>query len=438
MNTPKRKRNFSNDLNGTPSPKRCRVMLSIKQKVELINASEAKPPVTQQHLADKFGISRSSVADIIKRKDFYRDQLTTNANTDRHRCTSGSKYGDLNSLLHQWFGQARAKNMPISGPILQEKAMQFAKELGHDEFKASNGWLESWKIRYSIKFYKICGESGDVDMEKVNDFRDKLPELIQGTDLKDVFNCDETGLFFRALPDKSLSHKRDACKGGKLAKERLTVMLACSATGEKLKPMIIGKAHRPRCFKNVNVEKLPCTWRSNKRAWMTDATFTDWIVNLNKDMTKQKRHSLMFLDNATSHAKNLKLSNVELRFLPANTTSKLQPLDLGIIRAFKARYRKHLMRHLVANMEKCDTVTELTKKLSVLDAVFWISKAWDETKPETISKCFRDAGFTSQCTQETPDEEVTGDDDDDDDIPLADLLRRHSLYSGENVRFIVL
>ena len=56
------------------------------------------------------------------------------------------------------------------------------------------------------------------------------------------------GSFFRALPDKSLSEKAKKCKGGKKSKERLTVALIASATGEKMKPIVIGKYANPRCL----------------------------------------------------------------------------------------------------------------------------------------------------------------------------------------------
>ena len=36
-------------------------------------------------------------------------------------------------------------------------------------------------------------------------------------------------------------------------------MLACSATGEKLSPLVIGKVQKPRCFKNIKLEQLPVT-----------------------------------------------------------------------------------------------------------------------------------------------------------------------------------
>jgi hypothetical protein len=50
-------------------------------------------------------------------------------------------------------------------------------------------------------------------------------------------------------------------------------MFYCSASGEKLKPMVIGKAKKPRCFKNIDVTNLPVIWQSNKKSWMTEASF---------------------------------------------------------------------------------------------------------------------------------------------------------------------
>ena len=68
------------------------------------------------------------------------------------------------------------------------------------------------------------------------------------------------------LVAKTLGVKGEACKGGKLAKERVTVLLTCSSTGEKLKPLVIGKVKNPRCFKNINIDNLPVYWESNKKA----------------------------------------------------------------------------------------------------------------------------------------------------------------------------
>ena len=80
-------------------------------------------------------------------------------------------------------------------------------------------------------------------------------------------------------------------------------------------------------------------------------------------------------------------------FLPANTTSKLQPLDLGIIMNFKAHYRKLLMQFVLARIEECSSATEVTKSISILQAIRWVAQAWSHVSLEVIQKCFRKAGI---------------------------------------------
>jgi hypothetical protein len=55
----------------------------------------------------------------------------------------------------------------------------------------------------------------------------------------------------------------------------------------------------------------------------------------------------MFIDNCKAHPVNLSFSNIKIIFLPANTTSVLQPLDAGIIKCFKGYYRTHMARFLI-------------------------------------------------------------------------------------------
>ena len=66
-------------------------------------------------------------------------------------------------------------------------------------------------------------------------------KLSQYYNKENIFHCDETSLFFKAMPNKSLTVKRDECKGGKKSKERVTVLFSVSSVGEKLKPLVIGK-----------------------------------------------------------------------------------------------------------------------------------------------------------------------------------------------------
>ena len=87
--------------------------------------------------------------------------------------------------------------------------------------------------------------------------------------------------------------------------------------------------------------------------------FTDWSKKVNEQFMSQQRNCLMLLDNASSHGvadtlitkvgslDAFRLSNLLLLFLPPNCTSVVQPLDQGIIAAFKAHYKRKLARYMV-------------------------------------------------------------------------------------------
>ena len=108
----------------------------------------------------------------------------------------------------------------------------------------------------------------------------------------------------------------------------------------------------------------------------------------------RERQILLYMDNVSSHvASDVSLSNVTIKFLPANTTSCLQPLDAGIIKTFKLHFRKLLLNHVVARMDDSSSATELARKLNVLYAVNWIVTSWKAVSEETIVKCFRRCGF---------------------------------------------
>ncbi|GBM09690.1 hypothetical protein AVEN_186399-1 [Araneus ventricosus] len=107
---------------------------------------------------------------------------------------------------------------------------------------------------------------------------------------------------------------------------------------------------------------------------MTSSIFEEWLVNFDKKMRNQARKFLLVLDNATCHVHGAQLKNVKLLFLPPNTTSKLQPLDHGVIKCFKMEYRQCALRHVIARMDGCESASELSKKISVGDALDLLEK----------------------------------------------------------------
>lgn len=130
--------------------------------------------------------------------------------------------------------------------------LRTTKELADDDNQRALRAGEAAAVA-EVSAGEVCGpKSVDVDETVVEDRKKRLDDLSQGYKPGDIFNCDETGLFYRALPTRSLVACGDSCKGGKHSKERITIHLCVSATGEKLMPLVIGKSANPRCFRSCN------------------------------------------------------------------------------------------------------------------------------------------------------------------------------------------
>ena len=301
----------------------------------------------------------------------------------------------LNDQVFDWFIEVRSKKLPVTGRLIQEKAILVSKELGKDDFSASNGWLESWKQRYNIKFSTLCGEGAEVDPTVISDWSQRLSSICEGYQPEDIFNADETGLYYRTLPGKSMIHVNDSAQGVKICKDRLTALVACSFTGEKLPLMLIGKSANPRCFKGIEKGALGVRYDYNTKAWMTSVLFKNWLEHINSKMSVMGRSILLFIDNCPAHP-DLTFSHVKLVYFPANTTSALQPCDAGIIQNLKLNYRKKMLRHILLHMGEANTGKNIVSRITVLDAIMWLKSSWDMVDASTISKCFRMCGFKDQ------------------------------------------
>ncbi|GFW20208.1 tigger transposable element-derived protein 4 [Trichonephila clavipes] len=130
--------------------------------------------------------------------------------------------------------------------LLKEKAKAFAKELGI-EFSASEGWLTNFKKRNGIVFKKMCGESS-VDINVCSKWQNSLSDLMKEHEPCNIFNTDETGLFFKYLPEKTFTFKKEKCHGGKHSKERLTILLAVNMDGSEKN---YSSRHRKICKTSV-------------------------------------------------------------------------------------------------------------------------------------------------------------------------------------------
>lgn len=107
-------------------------------------------------------------------------------------------FQDDDGAVYTWFADVRVRKIPVSLPVLCQKAKQFAFALGVDEayFKATSGWLRSFKQRHGIVFKTVAGEEADAPHDLADNWREsELLRVLQEYRPEDTFNADETALF---------------------------------------------------------------------------------------------------------------------------------------------------------------------------------------------------------------------------------------------------
>lgn len=309
----------------------------------------------------------------------------------------------LDEAVWIWFAQKRNEGVPVSGHMISEKASWFNEKMnGSENFKASAGWLEGFKKRHGIRQLTVGGEKLSAAGEQiVSEFKVKFKNIVSEKNLTrdQIYNADETGLFYKALPTKTLaSFSEKYAPGFKMQKQRVTIMLCANASGNHRLPLLlIGTAKKPRCFKQLNIGALPVKYYNQKNAWMNQEIFADWFHNVfvpyvRKDLKSKNLppNAILLLDNAKSHPTVDQLSsddgNITLLFLPPNTTPLLQPMDQSVIETFKRLYRKKFMQNLLN--EDNMTILDYWKQFDLRDVTYFASDAWTEVTNQTLIKCW--------------------------------------------------
>jgi hypothetical protein len=244
------------------------------------------------------------------------------------------------------------------------------------------------------------------------------------------------------------------------------VGLCCNGDGtHKLKPLVIGTSEKMRCFKNVKIQSLGCEYYWNKKAWMTSKIFSVWLRNFDIEMRRRNRKIVLLLDNFSGHSATPEVSfpvleNIDLLYLPPNTTSRLQPLDAGIIKSFKAHYRRRQTQHILNRMEDIErarqrdmhdgilniqrTRTTMPEKpddpafMTVKDAMQLTVEAWSDVQGgegRTIHNCFRKCNIrTDDEAQEVLEEDLV---DQEAIRELDTLTKRLAMQSPMSIDFLL-
>ncbi|XP_045482116.1 jerky protein homolog-like [Harmonia axyridis] len=270
----------------------------------------------------------------------------------------------------------------------------FKNIYGEDKFVASKGWLFNFTERHGLRHLKICVEKSSNDETAVAPVLAKLRQVIEAHDLqpRQIYTAEESGLFWKLLPDKTFVQSNEARKS---SKERITFLACTNGDGShKLRPLVIGKAKNPRGFKN---KALPVDYVSSENASMTPAIFKTWFQDSFskqvKSFLKNQRlpeKALLLIDNAPSHCPEEELisedGHIFTMFLPPRSTALIQPMHQNAIKSTKLNYRKSLLAHILSILEDGDDVGKCIESINLFDAVCLLHNSWQKVTTNSSEK----------------------------------------------------
>ncbi|CAG8608026.1 2295_t:CDS:2 [Ambispora gerdemannii] len=194
-NTTNEKRKVTTN-NPAEKTKKARVSLTALQKKEICECLETDKTLKQKDIAAEYGISKQTVSNIVKAKEQWL-KIGSGMDLTSSKHARKATFEDIEEAMKIWVKIYY---------LLMEKVLVFAKEFEvSDKFLASTGWAKNFKRRDNLKSYKKRGESGSVDMNEIPRFRKQLQDIIKDYEPKDVFNCDETALYWMLEPNRTLA-----------------------------------------------------------------------------------------------------------------------------------------------------------------------------------------------------------------------------------------
>lgn len=405
-------------------PKRKHVQLSIKDKLKIIEKLErgVKPAL----ISAEYGIAKQTISDIKKSKeklvkyvcDSDAEKKQTEykkAGLDRTRVQYG-RSEKLEEAVMKWYRQQIGVGVAVRGVELKHAAKKLSEQMGHENFCASDGWLFRFRTRFGLKNTRMCGEASSAPADEVIPFRQKLLKIMDDEALlySQLYNFDETGLVWRALPTNTQASKAIGdVRGRKLDKQRISVLVGANADGShRLTPIVVGKAAKPRALKDV-MDRLPVHYYNSHNAWFTQAIFNSCFhdhivkeivhhqVNVLR-IDEERVRAIVLLDNAPAHPAASKLvalnGRIRVLYLPPNTTSLIQPMDQGIIHATKLAYRRAFLEEILVVEEaeedrENDTRGERTlaslRNYNIKSAIHNFADAWKNCKTTTLANAWK-------------------------------------------------
>lgn len=395
-------------------------------KVEVLEFAEENGNMAAQR---KFGVNEKLVRDWRKQKD----ALKKTKKSQKAFRTHAPRWPELEDRMEAFVLEQRSACRALNTVQLRLKAKAMAEEMKID-FQGTVSWCFRFMKRKNLAIRQrttLSQTLPDDHREKMAAFQafvaDQTKKFNLGSD--QIVNMDEVPLTFdipmnRTIESKGASSVNIRTTGHE--KASFTVVLACTASGKKLPPMVIFKR------KTAIKDKLPpgVVVHQNEKGWMDNEVMDLWLnrcyVKRPGGFFRQKK-SLLVLDSMRAHISDVTKERIRATdsipaVIPGGLTKLLQPLDISVNRCFKAELR-HIWEDWMNNGDKSFTATGRMRRASYPTVVQWVKDAWNAVPETAIINGFIKANIVDvPLLDEAPPAPAAS----TDDLPLALAALFHS------------
>lgn len=232
------------------------VTLSVEQKQQICQRKAKNMQLSNLELAKEYGVGKTTIQNILAQSEKW---LNININNPYHKQLRHRqpKWHKLEEALWLWTSTIIDNGYTLTGDAILAKARDYAQRLGINEFRGTDGWLTKYKKRHELREVVKHGEAGSGPCEDyLETEREKLRRELDEYNLDDIYNADETGLFWAMEPCRVISNRR--LSGNKKNKNKVSILLTTNASGtDKLPPLLIYKYQTPRPLRTINKAHLP-------------------------------------------------------------------------------------------------------------------------------------------------------------------------------------
>jgi hypothetical protein len=130
--------------------KRKRNTNTLERRVEIIARIERKE-ITQAEGARLLGVGKAAVSRMMKDKERIKEKMYSGNSKATAKRARSAAHPELEQRVFRFVDAMRKRKLSVPGSLMQSRALKEAEKLGITGFKASQGWLENFKLRFGLK-----------------------------------------------------------------------------------------------------------------------------------------------------------------------------------------------------------------------------------------------------------------------------------------------